>query len=83
MGAGVCFCMSGKWGLHGCVLVCVCVCVCFVFLLVKALLKALVYMILRFNYNVMDVVNVVMFSWIIISDATNEFIPGNNKGLLN
>ena len=39
----------------------VCVCGCVLNLYVKALLKALVYMISWFNYNVMDVVNVVMF----------------------
>ena len=42
----------------------------------KALLKALVNMILWFNY---DVVNVVLFYLVTISDATN----GNNKDLLN
>ena len=46
---------------------------------VKALLKALVYMILRFSHNVMDVVNVVMFYLVIISDATHEFLPGCDK----
>ena len=49
---------------------------------VKALLKALVYMILWLNYNVMDVVNVVMFYLVIISDATNEFLPTDDKDLL-
>ena len=39
---------------------------------VKVLLKALVYMLLWFNHNVMDMVNVVMFCLVIISDATNE-----------
>ena len=54
-------------------------CVCSFF---KALLNALVYMILWFN-NVMDVVNIVMFYLVIISDATNVFLPGDNKDLLN
>ena len=49
----------------------------------RALLKALVYMILWFNYNAMGVVHVVMFSLVIISDATNNFLPGDNKDLLN
>ena len=40
-------------------------------------------MILWFNYNVMDVVNVVTFYLVIISDATNEFLSGYNKDLLN
>ena len=31
----------------------------------------------------MDVVNVVMFYLVIIFDATNEFLPGDNKDLLN
>ena len=51
------------------------VCVCLFYLLifylhVKALLKALVYMVLWLNCNVMDVVNV-MFYLVIISDTTN------------
>ena len=46
---------------------------------VKALIKALVYMILWFNYNVMNVVNIVMFYLIIIFYATNEFLPADNK----
>ena len=50
---------------------------------VKVLLKALMYMILWFGYNVMDVVDVVMFYLVIVSDATDEFLPGNNKDLLN
>ena len=42
---------------------------------VKALLEALVFMILWFDYNVMpmDVVNVVMFYSVIILGATNDF----------
>ena len=78
----VCVCVCGC----GCVCVCVYVCVCdFSFysnMHAQALLKALVYIILWSNY-VMDVVNVVMFYLIIISDATNEFLPGDNKDLLN
>ena len=31
----------------------------------------------------MDVVNVAMFYLVIISDITNEFLPGDNKDLLN
>ena len=50
---------------------------------VKALLKALMYMILWLSYIVLDVVNVLMFYLIIISDATSEFIPGDYKDLLN
>ena len=49
---------------------------------VKALLKALVYMILWFDYVMpMDVVNVVMFYLVIMFDATNEFLPGDNGEL--
>ena len=78
-----------------CVCVCVRVCVCvfcsilFIYLIfilhVKALLKASSYMIIWFHCNIMpmDVVNVVMFYLVIISDATNEFLPGGNKDLLN
>ena len=80
-----------------CVSVCVCVCLCvsvcvlfyiilFIFLLnlhVKALLKALVYIISWFDYNVIDVVNVVMFYLVIISEASNEFLHGDDKNLLN
>ena len=44
-----------------------------------ALLKALVYMIVCFNYDVIGVVNVVRFHLAIISDATNESLPGDNK----
>ena len=40
-------------------------------------------MILWFNYNIMDVVNVVMFYLITIPDATNEFLSGDNKSLSN
>ena len=69
-----------------CVCVCICICVCvwnfclFLFFVCfnlhdKALLKALVYIIIQFNYNVMGVVNVVMFYLVIISDATYEFLP--------
>ena len=38
---------------------------------------------LWFNYNVMDAVNVVMLYLAIIYDTTNEFLPGENKDLLN
>ena len=31
----------------------------------------------------MDVVNIVMFYFVIISDAINEFLPGDTNGLLN
>ena len=31
----------------------------------------------------MDVVNVVTFYLVITSDATNEFLPGDDKDLLN
>ena len=50
---------------------------------VKALLKALVYMILWFDYNVMDVVNAIILYLVIICDATNEFLLGHDKDLLN
>ena len=50
----------------------------------NALLKAMVYNYnVWFNHNVMDVVNVVMFHLVIISDARNEFLPGNNKDVIN
>ena len=55
----------------------------FFFLYVKALLKALVCMILWFNNNVMDVVSVVMSYLVIFSDAKNEILPGDDKDLLN
>ena len=48
---------------------------------VKTLLKALLYTILWFNC-VIDVVNVVMFNLVSISDTTNEFPLGENKDLL-
>ena len=48
-------------------------CVCFLNVHVKALLKALAYMILWFNHNVMDVVNVAMFYLVIISVAQMNF----------
>ena len=50
---------------------------------IKALLEALVYMMLWFNCNVMNVVSVVMFYLVNISDATSEFLLGGNKGILN
>ena len=40
-------------------------------------------MILWFSCNVVDVVKVVMFYLVIISDATNELLPGDNRDLLN
>ena len=40
-------------------------------------------MILWVGYAFMDVVNVVMFYLVIISYAINEFLPGDNKDLLN
>ena len=60
----------------------VCACVC-VYLHVKALVEALLYMMLWFNYNVMDMINIVMFYVVIISNATHEFLPRGNKDLLN
>ena len=39
-------------------------------------------MVLWFNYNVMDVVDVVTLYFVFISDTTNEFLPGD-KDLLN
>ena len=38
---------------------------------------------LWFNHNVMGEVNVVMFCLVVISDATNEFLPGDNEDSLN
>ena len=38
---------------------------------------------LWFNYKVLDLMNVVLFYFVIISDVTNEFLPGDNKDLLN
>ena len=82
-------CLCGWVGVRACVRACVCVCVLCFFLLLfnlhfKALLKALVYMVLWFDYNVIpvDVVNVT-FYLVIISEATIEFLPGDNKDLLN
>ena len=41
-------------------------------------------MILWFNCNVMDMVNLeLMFYEVSISDTTNEILPGDNKDLLN
>ena len=40
-------------------------------------------MILWFSYNIMDVVNIVMFYLVIISEATIEFLSGENTDLLN
>ena len=54
-----------------CVCVCVCVCVVFFNLHVKALLEALVYHILWFDYHVVVMVNVVMFYLVVISEVTN------------
>ena len=49
----------------------------------QTLLSALVYMILWFDHSVMDVVvNVVMFCLVIISDATNEFLPRADTDVL-
>ena len=45
---------------------------------VKAFLKAMMYTGLQLKYNVMDVLNVVMFYLIIISQVTNEFLPGDD-----
>ena len=83
----VCVCVC----VHVCHCVCgfgiCCCCHCFFVLVffclhVKALLKALVYMISWITYNVMDALNVVMVYLVIISDAINEFLPGDNKDLL-
>ena len=40
-------------------------------------------MILWFNNNVMDVVNVVIIHFLIASDIINEFFPRDDKDLLN
>ena len=50
---------------------------------VKALLKPPGVHDFIFIYNVMNVVNVVMFYLVIISDTINKFITGDNKDLLN
>ena len=47
------------------------------------LLKALVHMILWFNYNGMDVVNVVFFYLVIIFEVINEFFYGDNTDSLH
>ena len=36
-------------------------------------------MILWFDYNILDLVNVVMFYLVIISDAINDFLRGDNE----
>ena len=93
-GMDVCVCMCVCLCVCACACVCVCtyvcvcvcncsVCVCVLHLHVKALLKALECMILWFNYNAVDVVNVVMFYLVIISDTTSESLPGDYKDLLN
>ena len=78
----VCVCMYVCECVCMCVLmlVCVCVCVCAhalrLFLLCMSKLdhlNALVFMILWFNHNNMDVVNVPMFSLATISEAINDF----------
>ena len=76
--ACVCVCLSVC--VFECVCLCVCVCVCASFNLhVKALLKAPVSMILWFNHNVMAVINIVLFYLVIISDAINKFLPGEDS----
>ena len=35
------------------------------------------------NYNAMDLLNAGMFYLVVICDATDEFLPGDNKDLLN
>ena len=50
---------------------------------VKALLASLMYMILGLYRNTMDVVYVVQLYLVIISDPTDEFLPGDNKDLWN
>ena len=70
-----------------CIDVCWFVCVCMggwggvLNLHVKALLRALVCMILWLNHNAMDEVNVVIFYLEIICGTTHEFLPGNNTDL--
>ena len=39
--------------------------------------------ILRCSYNVMDMVNVVMFYLVPTFDTTNEFFSGDNRDILN
>ena len=43
----------------------------------------MIYMVLWFNGNVIDVVNVVMFYLLYISDTADEFLPGGDKDLWN
>ena len=78
-----------------CIWVCLLFCVIFVCLGVficfwggfclhdKAVLETFVYLILWFSYNVMDVVNAVMFYLVTISDAIHDFLTGDNNDLLN
>ena len=39
-------------------------------------------MVVWFSHNVMDVVNVVIYL-VVISDATDKFVTGDNRDLLN
>ena len=66
----------------------VCVCVCggggrwgggMLNLYIRAFLKTWVFTISWFDFNFMDVVKVVRFYLITISDDTNEFLPGDNN----
>ena len=69
--------------------VCVCVFIEFIYLLIylfhcylhaKALLEALVYMIIWCNYNVLDVVNVPVFYLVAnYGIVRNDILPGDNK----
>ena len=71
----------------GCVCVCVCVFILFDYirlffcnLHIKALLKTFI---VWFHYNAMDVINVVVFYLVIISDATNAFLHRDDQDPLN
>ena len=48
--------------------------------MLRALVKVLMY---KISCNVIDVINIIKFYVVIISDATNEFLPGHNTDLLN
>ena len=69
-------CVCARVSVCVCVYESVCVCVLlFSTLHVTTLLKALAYIILWFNYDIVDVLNVVTFYFINVSDATNKFLP--------
>ena len=50
---------------------------------IKAVLKAVVDVVLWYNHNVVDVINKGMSYLVITSDATSDFLRGDDKDLLN